>query len=420
MRDTAILFHRDDGSGALDIGVRSFFDITYPSVDLQRALEAVSERVTGRPIVLLGERGRGKSHIMAALHYALAKPDEVEEWAHNWGERLGEQRLRELRIRRGYHPITKSIHHNEFVLLWDVLFKHHPQGDRFRGRFEESRTPVPSRALLEAMFSAAPTALILDEFQSWFDGQIDEPGPSGAKHWTWTFHFLQLLSELAAERPDLLLLIVSVRNSNTDAYRQIHRNHPFLVDFKESIAREDRQRLVLHRLFSNHRQIPQDAIHVATEAYRSERYRLIRSRTDAGSSSLNDQEVVAAWPFAPELFELLEDQILLSEQAQGLRDLIRVLAHLYRAHGDHQPLLTPADFAIDVDGGGIQSLLDAIASVGQERLREKACRNLEAVQDASIEAPHARELISAIWMRSFSPAMLLERVLANYTWISLT
>ena len=38
----------------------------------------------------------------------------------------------------------------------------------------------------------------------------------------------------------------------------------------------------------------------------------------------------------------------------------------------------------------------------QERLREKAIRNLSAIRDAMIDAPHAREVISSIWVRSLS------------------
>ncbi len=48
--------------------------------------------------------------------------------------------------------------------------------------------------------------------------------------------------------------------------------------------------------------------------------------------------------------------------------------------------------------------MDSIAVVGeQERLREIAQVNLEAVQTSGQTVPHARELVSALWMRSMSP-----------------
>jgi hypothetical protein len=51
------------------------------------------------------------------------------------------------------------------------------------------------------------------------------------------------------------------------------------------------------------------------------------------------------------------------------------------------------------------SLLDSFAtSADQERLREKAIRNLQSLQEANVPAPHAREVISSLWIRSLSAA----------------
>ena len=44
------------------------------------------------------------------------------------------------------------------------------------------------------------------------------------------------------------------------------------------------------------------------------------------------------------------------------------------------------------------------ASADQEQLREKARRNLQALRDAAIPAPHALGVVSALWMRSLSAA----------------
>ena len=49
------------------------------------------------------------------------------------------------------------------------------------------------------------------------------------------------------------------------------------------------------------------------------------------------------------------------------------------------------------------SLIDSFATTAdQERLREKALRNLDALRQAGIQAPNARGVISGIWMRSLS------------------
>jgi len=91
------------------------------------------------------------------------------------------------------------------------------------------------------MFAEQKTALILDELQTWYDGLHDEPGPEGKKRLRWAFNFIQTLSELAEDRPDLFCLVVSVRDNTTDAFQQIHRKGPVVIDFKGETAREDRK-----------------------------------------------------------------------------------------------------------------------------------------------------------------------------------
>jgi hypothetical protein len=239
MRDTVTIFHREDKTGALDISPTAFFAITYPSIDLQKALNAIDEKTSGRPLILLGGLGRGKSHIMAAMDHAFNFPEVVEQWASSWVALSEAQLLKDLRIHRGYTPITINLNDHGYRHLWDVLFRHHPCGQRFFGRFEAMAQDVPSRELIVDMLKEQPVALLLDELQSWFEGTRDRPGDTGPKYRSWAFSFLQILSQIAIDDPQLLILIVSVRNTSTDAYRQVHRNHPILIDFLTPMARRN-------------------------------------------------------------------------------------------------------------------------------------------------------------------------------------
>ena len=95
-------------------------------------------------------------------------------------------------------------------------------------------------------------------------------------------NFIQTLAELAEDRPDLFCLVVSVRDNTTDCFKQIHRKGPVVIDFKGETAREDRKKLVLHRLFQNRGNVPAAEIEQAVSAYARERVRLLHSeRTDA-------------------------------------------------------------------------------------------------------------------------------------------
>ena len=406
MRATAIeLSNRQSSGWAQRDNPTELLEITYPTADVQRALEAVATVSAGRPVVFIGQRGRGKSHIMAVLHHAFARPGPVENWARGWGERMQSAKLRQLALSRGFLPISETMSNQEHAHLWDVIFSRHPKGPYYRGRFEQAGTMVPAKSLLQDLFNEQHTALILDELQTWFDGLQDDPSDHGPKRRQWAFNFIQTLSELAKDRPDLLALVVSVRDNTTEAFRQIHRVAPIMIDFQGETAREDRKRLVLHRLFQNRDNFTDTEIERIAGPYATERNRLLfTDRTEADKARLR-QEVVAAWPFSPELLNLLEDNILMAAAAQDNRDLIRILAEVFRERGSQVPVVTPADFTIDNASCGVTSLLDAFsASADQDRLREKALRNLEALRDANVTAPHALGVISSLWVRSLSPS----------------
>ena len=162
--------------------------------------------------------------------------------------------------------------------------------------------------------------------------------------------------------------------------------------------------MLLYRLFQNRENIPASDIRNLLTAYADERFRLRFSHLSGAERARVTSEVVTCWPFSPELLELLEDHILMAEAAQETRDLIRILAQVYQARGEDVPLVTPADFFVDDDTCGVQSLLDSIVTVGeQEPLREIAQRNLENVRGVGAAVPHAKELVSSLWMRSMSP-----------------
>src|SRR5690554_7188524 len=80
MPGTAISLRTNDNQGAVQKSADSILSITYPTADVLTALKSISIKRNGRPVVLLGDRGRGKSHIMAVMHHAIASPEIVENW----------------------------------------------------------------------------------------------------------------------------------------------------------------------------------------------------------------------------------------------------------------------------------------------------------------------------------------------------
>jgi len=402
LKGTAIELSNSRNTGATQIAASDFLEITYPSADALKAVEAVGPG-QDRPLVLIGERGQGKSHLLALLYHTFRKPGATQDWLDTWAARLANPKLGKLPLRGEMHVISESLHRQSFKFLWDLVFERHPHGAEVRGMWKglgEKKTDVPGYDLLLELFEHTPTALVLDEFQTWYDGLTN----TKQYPWrTWAFNFIQLLSEIAKEHPDLLVLVVSVRNGSTDAFLQIQRVGPILVDFKGPTAKQDRQKLLLHRLFENRIQVSNAEIEPTIDVHVSEYLRLLQ--VPPSEHNQIRQDFVEAWPFAPHLMQLLEDQVLVATQAQETRDLIRILADLFKRHDD-SPVVTAADFRLDDEKSGIAALLDSVSNQHHASLREKAQRNLSAVVDAVENAdsvvPHLSEIVGALWLRSLA------------------
>jgi hypothetical protein len=224
----------------------------------------------------------------------------------------------------------------------------------------------------------------------------------------WAFNFIQILSEIAKERPDLLVLVISVRNGGSDAYQQVHRVNPIPIDFKAGgnaeRIQQDRRRMLLHRLFDNRLQIAPASIESAVAKHVAEYFRLLD--VPLSEHDRKSKEFTESWPYAPHLLRLLEEQVLIATDAQETRDMIRILANLYKSRGEVAPVLTAADFRLDDDASGIGALLDSVSNEHHRTLRSKAQQNIisvtEAVTDHANLAPHLQEIVGALWLRSIA------------------
>lgn len=406
LKGTAIELANDDNTGATQVGAESFLNITYPTLDLLKGIEAIGPE-QGRPVVVIGERGLGKSHLMAALHHTVTSPAATGTWLNSWAGTLARPELGILPLRPEMHVIGESLHRQRYKYLWDVLFDRHPYGEYIKGKWAGLKTEIPSDKLVTELLENRPTMLLLDEFQTWFDGLIDTKQQPNKQ---WAFNFIQILSEIAKNRPELLVLVVSVRNGATDAYKQIHRVNPIAIDFQAGgnaeRMQQDRRRMLLHRLFENRLQISTSDIEALVAKHIAEYFRLCD--IPASEQERRKKEFLECWPYAPHLLRLLEEQVLVATDAQETRDLIRILANLFKSRGDQVPLLTAADFRLDDDASGIGALLDSVANEHHRTLRKKAQQNIisvtEAVENAERNLSHLHDIVGALWLRSIAVA----------------
>jgi hypothetical protein len=402
---TMVDFTNPSKTGALEVSTKDFLKITYPSIDLLQVIESILPDKR-RPIVLLGDRGQGKSHLMATVFHLFKDISSSIDWLTVWKPHV-QHGLDLSSLEKNFIVIAENLQSQNYNSLWNLLFDRHPEGNYFRGKWEgdgSNKTPVPGSKLIREMLSKQPVALILDEFQTWFEGKFETKENPSKTH---AFNFIQILSEIATDSPGLLLLMVSVRESNSDAAQQIYRINPIRVAFNNPQTKKDRLKLLLYRIFENRLQIDTQSIESVTDTFYKEYIRLKEipsDRTDKLKAS-----ILEAWSFSPDLIQLLEDQILISVNAQETRDLIRILVELYRFRGEHTPIITPSDFLIKDKNSTAGILLDSVANREQRNLKEKAQRNLEALEEISSldkDFVFIHQLISSLWFRSLSVGKL--------------
>lgn len=400
---TTIDFTNRHGTGALDKSASDFLNITYPSIDLLKTIEAV-EPGKSRPTVIIGARGQGKSHLMAALSHMLKDSAAGRNWLDDWSLRLANPAIASLALRTDMNVIVESLHLHNYKFLWDLLFEKHPHGTFIKGKWEgqgDKKTEVPGYELLVELFQQQPTLLILDEFQTWYEGLTNNK----QYPWrNWAFNFIQILSEIAEKNPELLALVVSVRDGVSDAAQQIYRVNPVRIDFKGPQAKKDRQKLLLYRLFENRMQINESDIENVIVNHLNEYLRL--NHISGADHEKVKQEFIDAWPYAPHLLKLLDDQVLIATETQETRDLLRILVDVFKTAGKDSPIITAADFSITNENSGVSSLLDSVANQMQRSLRDKALRNYEAVRDATTSlgnhTKYLEPILSSLWLRSLS------------------
>ncbi|MDQ8738735.1 DUF499 domain-containing protein [Paenibacillus sp. LHD-38] len=398
LKGTAIDFNQEVSGNK---NAANFLEITYPSNDLLKAIEAVGPNQS-RPVVMIGERGQGKSHLLTALYHTLDDPEATRKWLDKWSNQLNRAEISDIKLRSKTFIIAESLQRQNFKFLWDLILERHPHGSYIRGKWEglgDKKTDVLGYDLLLELLKLQPTSIILDEFQTWYDALTN----TKQFPWKyWAFNFIQNLTEIAKEYPELLVLVFSVRNGNSDAFQQIHRVNPVLVDFKGEYAKRDRKRLLLHRLFENRENVSSSEILENISVHLNEYNRLLE--ITESDREATQEDFVESWPFAPNFLQLLEDQVLIATDAQETRDLIKILANLYKQQNQSTRIITSASFSIQEERGGITALLDSVSNEYHSTLREKALRNLKAVWDAvnMEQAPHASNIISSLWLRSLT------------------
>lgn len=347
---------------------KAFFNITYPTTEIVETLKTLAKRAANPEqvpgtILLSGRYGQGKSHVLLAAHHALNAPDVAREWATQW-------RLGPLELPRDALVVTRSFIQHADEPLWDMLLSALSPGRK------PKVNDFPDGERIESLLGDKPVFLIMDELERWYDAQ-DERSRSRNRN------FIQALTEVTM-RDGRITLLTSVLGERQEPAETIRRVKPLELSFRSA---EDRQRVVLFRLFSNRNTQEAESAAKRVAAEYSAAY------TAAGVRRVDDLQarMISTWPLAPEFLDILTKKVPNLGGFQNTRGTLRFLAHVVRHNHRNRPLVSSQDLPFH-DDVIFQALLNLDTS-GGEVVRRALGDNYEAVSDKLV---HRDELFSTL------------------------
>ncbi len=352
-----------------------FFKLTYPSSDIKAMLRAISRRFgRDRPEasetgVFLAEsvKGLGKSHGLLTAYHLFSHPEQASQWM----EALG------FSWTPPKNPVIIVEKFTDQALPFDSLWT--ALGQKLGADWASGQPP--SIDAFRSALSDRPLVLIFDELERGISNIIDPARKSQ------NLSFLQMVSE-EADRNLQVTLFAAIYDGNNEPGATIKRVPRIELRFRSP---DDRAAVVRHRLFSDAESFGRAAADALIQSYINIWKRLGVDASDEYLSRLKN-----AYPFLPELMELVFERITESGGFQGTRGALGLLASMLDAAPSGSFLLTASHCKI-TDPACADRLQDLDPSA---TLINCAASNL---RDLSSQ-PYAVALASAVLLNSLAPS----------------
>lgn len=357
-----------------------FFRRTYLTESLKQLLTGAVQRLTGQggdPVIQLQTNfGGGKTHSMLALYHLFSGAAASELLGIDSILKTTETtKLPQVRrvvlvgnkISPG-NPIVKAdgtvIHTLWGELAWQLGGK--AAFERIRA--DDEKATSPGDALRELMNQYGPSLILIDEWVAYarqLHDQSDLPGGSFETHFT----FAQALTE-SAKLARQCLLVISLPASDTagsphaqadDVEVGGERGRAALDRLRNAVGRveaswrpasaEEGFEIVRRRLFEP---LVEQTQFVARDTVARAFYDLYRTQHQEFPPECRDSDyekrLRAAYPIHPEVFDRLYTDWSTLVKFQRTRGVLRLMAaviHSLWEKGDRNPLIMPANIAID-------------------------------------------------------------------------
>jgi predicted AAA+ superfamily ATPase len=365
-----------------------FFRRTYLTQSLNQMLVGAVQRLAGQagdPVVQLQTNfGGGKTHSMLALYHLfsdaapgeLAGIDDVLKQAGvSRPPKVNRVVLVGNKISPG-NPVTKSdgtvVRTLWGELAWQLGFAAGGVKEAKKAfqriQADDERSTSPGDALRELMNQYAPCLILIDEWVS-YARQLHDQGDLPAGSFETHFTFAQALTESARMAKQCLLVISLPASDTTGSPHAVaddvevggERGRAALDRLRNAVGRveaswrpasaEEGFEIVRRRLFEP---LIQQSQFVARDTVAREFFDLYRTQRQEFpaecSESDYEKRLKAAYPIHPEIFDRLYNDWSTLVKFQRTRGVLRLMAaviHSLWEKGDRNPLILPANIAID-------------------------------------------------------------------------
>ena len=302
---------------ALEKDPDRFFALTYPTADIRRVLEQLDERFnsekpTAGLFLLEGLKGTGKSHLLLLIYHLFESRKTSAAWLRTHG----------LQCRL---PDDATVVLNKFTDLplesiWDFILKKLELPSPGRAIVQ------PSHADIERVIAGRRLILIFDELEQGIR-VINDPTIQSQN-----LAFLQMMSEWG-NRSNQITLFASIYSAEDEPGATLKRVPNCRVQFAQF---EDRERVVLHRIFENANEIDRNGSNAVVDSYANVWRRHAAVAENYISNFRN------SYPFTPDLMDLMLRRVPARGGFQGVRGALGFLGRLVGLTYGKTDIISPA------------------------------------------------------------------------------
>jgi len=314
----------DSKEPRLENNAKELLEVTYVSLALKAVLDRVNQKLTRTSnqgaFLLIGPYGSGKTHGLVTLYHLLKEPQIAKKWLRNWNI--------DIALPSTTKTCIVSTRRYDEDFLWEPIFS-----KLGKGEISKQIKRFPTVDQIEDMIGNETCAIFIDEIENWY-GSFNPETQADLIERNETF--LEHLFEVANDPNKNLLVFITFLEEKEGLKKIFNRTKPARVDVS---ATEDREKIVLHRLFEN-------ADHKNTDKIE----KIVQNYLDGYSEPIKienpykyKQEMISGYPFHPLLLASLTQVFEAAADRQNMRAMMNILADLIKDNHDKKDLLLISD-----------------------------------------------------------------------------